>query len=367
MGLFDKFKNEFIDIIEFLDNSNNTIVFRFERYQNEIKNGAKLIVREGQVAVFINEGVLADVFSPGTYTLETSNMPILSTLKGWKYGFNSPFKAEVYFVSTRNFIDQKWGTKNAITLDDERFGMLEIRAFGSYTFKIADARKFITEIVGTDGEFTTEEVSGQLKSSIVTLFTDAIGEAKLPVESYAANLNEISSTIFGFMKDDFANYGIEVSKFLLENVSMPEEIKKEIFELSRLNRIDLSKLTQYKTAQAIEAAAKNPSGIAGAGVGMGAGFAMGNQMENAFSNPVQQPITNQQAPPPLPTSISYFVAINNQQSGPFGESQLNEMVRNGQLTRETLVWNQGMAGWQKSETISELQKMFSLTPPPLPL
>ena len=211
MNLFKKLKGELIDIIEFLDNSQNTIVHRFERYQNEIKNGAQLIVREGQQAVFVNEGQIADVFTPGTYTLNTQNLPILSTLKGWKYGFNSPFKAEVYFVSTRNFIDQRWGTKTPIILNDNRFGMIEIRSYGTYTFKITEAGKFIKEIVGTNGTFTTEQINEQLRSTIVTRFTDAIGEANLPVETYAANLNELSSTIFGYMQDDFTAYGMDVT------------------------------------------------------------------------------------------------------------------------------------------------------------
>ena len=154
MGIFDKIKeklkHEFIDIIEWLDYTDDTICHRFERYQNEIKNNAKLIVREGQKAVFINEGQLADVFEPGTYDLATKNLPILATLKGWKYGFNSPFKAEVYFVNTHLFTDEKWGTKNPVTLNDERFGLVEIRAFGTYAFKINDPGKFIVDIVGTD-------------------------------------------------------------------------------------------------------------------------------------------------------------------------------------------------------------------------
>ena len=364
MGFFDKLRNEFIDIIEFLDNSSNTIVYRFDRYQNEIKNGAKLIVREGQQAVFINEGVIADVFHPGTYTLTTQNLPILTTLKGWKYGFDSPFKAEVYFVSTRLFLDQKWGTRNGITLQDERFGMLEIRAFGTYTFKISDASKFIKEIVGTEGSFTSEQITEQLKSIIVTRFTDAIAEANMPVETYAANLNELSEVIFNYMKDEFGEFGLIVSKFLLENVSMPEEIKKEIFELSRLNKIDINKLMQYKSAQAIEAAANNPSGIAGAGVGMGAGFGMASQMAQSFNQ--QTAAQSQNTPPPLPGSAAYFVAVNNQQSGPFDEKQLVELVKNGQLKRETLVWNSGMSGWEKADSVAELQSLFSITPPPLP-
>ncbi|GEM55925.1 antifreeze protein [Flavobacterium branchiophilum] len=361
MGIFDKLRNEFIDIIECIDQGSQTIVWRFERYQNEIKNDAKLIVREGQQAVFINEGTIADVFLPGTYTLNTQNLPLLSTLQGWKYGFNSPFKAEVYFVSTRQFIDQKWGTKNAITLNDDRFGMLEIRAYGNYCFRITDAGKFIKEIVGTEGVFTTDAIGDQLRTTIVTRFTDAIGEAKIPVESYAANLNELSQTIFSYMQDDFAAYGMEVSQFLLENVSMPDEIKKEIFELSRLNKIDITRLTQYKTAQAIEAAAQNPSGVAGAGVGMGAGFAMGNQMNQAF-NTAQNPVS----PPPLPSSVAYFVALNGQQAGPFAESQLLDLIQKGQLNTESLIWFQGASGWQKAGLVAAISGLFSQSPPPLP-
>lgn len=373
MGIFDRLKNEFLDIIEFIDNSNNTLVYRFERFQNEIKNNSKLIVREGQQAIFMNEGKIADIFNAGTYTLNTQNLPILSTLKGWKYDFNSPFKAEVYFINTRNFIDQKWGTKNPLILNDDRFGMLEIRAFGTYTFKIIDAQKFIREIVGTDGQFTTDEITEQLKSIIVSRFTDAIGEANLPIESYVGNTNELSATIFAIMKDDFAVYGIELSKFLLENTSMPDDVKKEIFELSRLNKIDMQKFTQYKTAQSIEKAAENPSGIAGTAFSFGTGMNMARQMMQSFdglsqnSSSTQTSFSSHQVPPPLPTEgKSFFVAINNVQSGPFNQSQLLSLIQNKQLSADTLVWNQGMTGWEKASTISELQNLFSQSPPPLP-
>lgn len=373
MGIFDRLKNEFLDIIEFIDNSNNTLVYRFERFQNEIKNNSKLIVREGQLAIFMNEGKLADIFKAGTHTLNTQNLPILSTLKGWKYEFNSPFKAEVYFINTRNFIDQKWGTKNPLILNDERFGMLEVRAFGTYAFKIVDAQKFILEIVGTDGQFTTDEITEQLKSIIVSRFTDAIGEANLPIESYVGNTNELSATIFAIMKDDFAAYGIELSKFLLENTSMPDDVKKEIFELSRLNKIDMQKFTQYKTAQSIEKAAENPSGIAGTAFSFGTGMNMARQMMQSFdglsqnSSTTQTSFSSHQVPPPLPTEgKSFFVAINNVQSGPFNQSQLLSLIQNKQLSADTLVWNQGMTGWEKASTISELQSLFSQSPPPLP-
>ncbi|TNF49964.1 MAG: antifreeze protein, partial [Bacteroidetes bacterium] len=283
MGLFDKIKGEFIDIIEWTDDSNDVIVYRFDRYQNEIKNGAKLTVREGQVAVFVNEGTIADVFVPGMYTLTTQNLPILSTLKGWKYGFNSPFKAEVYFVNTRNFTAQKWGTKNPIIINDDRFGMLELRAFGTFVMRVKDAPVFLKEIVGTDGQFTTSEIAEHLRSMVVTRVTDAIGESNLPIENYASNANEISQYLQDVINPEFEGFGMEMTKFLIENVSMPEEIKAEIFELSRLNKIDINKLAQLKAAKAIEKAASNESGTAGAGMGMGMGFAMAQQMGQAFS------------------------------------------------------------------------------------
>lgn len=371
MSLFKKLRAEFIDIIEWLDDSNDTLVYRFERYQNEIKNGAKLTVREGQMAVFINEGTIADVFGPGMYALTTANLPILSTLKGWKYGFNSPFKAEVYFVSTRNITDQKWGTKNPITLSDQRFGMLELRAFGTYVIRVKDAPVFIKEIVGTDGHFTTAEIAEQLRSMIVTRFSNAIGEANLPVESYAGQLNELSDYVHTVIAPEFMKYGIEVTKFLVENISMPEEIKKEIFELSRLNAIDINKLAQLKAAKAIELAASNESGTAGAGMGMGMGFAMANTMGQAFAgNMGQQQQAPQQGaqavPPPVPPALSFHAVINGQQAGPYDLNTLNQMAASKQFTAETLVWRAGMANWQAAGEINELKPIFANVPPPIP-
>jgi len=372
MGLFSSIRGEFIDIIEWLDDSNNTIVYRFERHDNEIKNNAKLVVREGQVAVFINEGKLADIFTPGTYTLSTQNLPILSTLKGWKYGFDSPFKAEVYFVSTRKFTDQKWGTKNPITLSDDRFGMIEIRAFGTYVMRINEADKFIKEIVGTDGHFTTEEISAQLRSLVVTRFTDAIGESGITVEKFAANTNELSELSKDIMQKEFNVYGIELNKFLIENISMPEEVKKEIFELSRLEKIDLNKLAKMKAAKAMEVAAGNESGTAGAGMGMGMGFAMANQMGQSFTQQPQQQAPQQQVPqappppPPIPPALTFHAVINGQQAGPYDMNTLQQLVSQNQVTKETLVWRQGMANWIAVAQVPELNNLFGAVPPPLP-
>jgi membrane protease subunit (stomatin/prohibitin family) len=363
MGLFDKIKNEFIDIIEWIDNSNDTIIWKFPRYQNEIKMGAKLTVRESQQAVFMNEGKIADVLLPGMHTLQTQNMPILSTLKGWKYGFNSPFKADVYYVSTKQFIDQKWGTKNPITLSDPRFGFIELRSFGSFAFRVTDAGKFIKEIAGTDEHYTTEEVTAQLRSMIVTKFTDAVGEGNIPVEKFAANLEELSKLGMEKLNADFAEYGLTITKFLVENVSMPEELKKEIFSYSRLqSNIDVNKLAQFNTANAIKDAAKN-EGIGGAGVGMGVGFGMGNMMNNMMNNSGSNNLgTNNPPPPPI---TQFHVVVNGAQAGPFNLQQLQAMVGSGQLTKTTMVWKAGMANWGAAELQAELVSLFNNVPPPI--
>ncbi|GAK96057.1 hypothetical protein JCM19294_2839 [Nonlabens tegetincola] len=376
MSIFDKIKeklsHEFIDIVEWLDYTDDTIAHRFERYQNEIKNGAKLIVREGQAAVFVNEGQLADVFTPGTYDLTTQNLPILSTLKGWKYGFNSPFKAEVYFVNTHLFTDEKWGTKNPITLSDDRFGLVEIRAFGTYAFKINDPGKFIIDIVGTDNNFTNFEINEHLKSLIATRFTDTVGEANLPIELYAANTSELSETCKEVMQPEFLGVGISLERFYIENVSMPEELKKEIFEYSRIDKLDLDKLTKFKTAKAIEAAAANEGGTAGAGMGMGMGFVLAQQMGgmmNPTAGTAAAPQTQSApvAPPPLPQAVQYFYALNGAQAGPVPFEQLRALFAGRTVNKETLIWRAGLDGWKALKDIDELKVFLGgTTPPPLP-
>lgn len=366
MGIFDKIKGEFIDIIEWLDTSNNTMIYRFDRHGNEIKNNAKLTVRESQVAVFINEGQIADVFEPGMYTLSTQNLPILSTLKGWKYGFNSPFKAEVYFVNTKNFTDLKWGTKNPIMMRDADFGIVRVRAFGSYCIRIRNAAKFIKEIAGTDGRFTTEEINEQLKNIILTRFTDILGESKIPVLDLAANYNELSEFISKKIAHEFDEYGLEVTKFLIENVSVPPEVEAAIDKRSSMGAVgNLNAYMQFQTANALENAAKT-GGEANAGIGMGMGFAMANQMAGMFNQQQNQQNQNQQVPPPPPGQILYFVAVNGQQTGPYNLQQLAQMAQQGSFNTQSMVWKQGMAQWAEAGTIGELAQVFQQVPPPPP-
>ncbi len=359
MGLFDKLKGELIDIIEWTDDSSNTMVWRFPRYQNEIKMGARLTVRETQNAVFVNEGKIADLYKPGLYTLSTQNMPIMTTLQGWKYGFNSPFKAEVYFVNTKQFIDQKWGTKNPIMLRDAEFGPIRLRAFGTYAIRVIDPGKFIKEIAGTQAHFTTEEITDQLRDLIITRFTDAVAESKIPVLDLAANYNELSKFIGDKINPEFGDYGIEIAKFLVENISLPSEVEAALDKRSSMGILgNLNQYAQFQAANAMEAAAKNPGGGASEGIGMGMGFAMANQMSQSMNQN-----KNNDGPPPLP---GFHVAVNGAQQGPFQTDALKQMVQQGTLTRDSLVWKPGMTAWQKAGEVAELKAILDSAPPPLP-
>ena len=228
MGLFSWLFGQFIDVIEWTDNSQDTMVYRFNRQGNEIKYGAKLTVRESQMAVFVNEGVIADILGPGIYELETKNIPILTSLQHWDHGFNSPFKAEVYFISTKRFIDLKWGTKNPIMVRDPEFDMVRLRAFGTYEIRINDAKTFLNEIVGTDGHFTTDEVEAQLTNLIVSKFATIMGQDDTPALDLAANYEKFGTYITEHMAPSFTEYGLELTRMLVENISLPEEVEKAI-------------------------------------------------------------------------------------------------------------------------------------------
>jgi len=366
MGLFDKIRGEFVDIIEWLDPTSDTMVYRFPRFQNEIKYGAKLTVRETQLAVFINEGQLADVYKPGLYTLTTENMPLLTTLKGWSYGFNSPFKAEVYFINTKNFTDLKWGSPNPIMHRDPEFGPIRIRAFGNYAMKVADPVKFIKEIVGTEGNFTTDEISDQLRNIVITRFTNALGESKIPVLDMASNFDEISKFCENKIKPEFLEYGIDLTKFLVSSITLPEDVEKALDSRSSMGIIgDLNRFTQFQAAQSMEDAANNPAGGgAASGMGMGMGFGMANMMMNTMN---QQQQTAAPAPPPLPGAVKYFVAIGGQQSGPFDLNTLRQMAMQNQLSRDTLVWKEGMAACNAAGNQIDLTSIFGSVPPPIPM
>lgn len=370
MGLFEKLKAEFIDIVEWLDDgSRDTLIYRFPRYHNEIKNGAKLTVRESQVAVFVSEGQIADVFKPGMYSLETRNLPILATLKGWKYGFNSPFKAEVYFVNTRQFNDRKWGTKNPVMMRDPEFGPIRLRAFGTYAMRVADPVGVIREISGTSGHFTAEDITDQLRNIIITRFTDAMAEARIPAMDMATQYDELSKLVKEKISPEFEQYGLELTKLLVENISFPPEVEAAIDKRSSMGVIgNLNQYMQYQTANSIPDAARNPGGIASGGIGLGMGFAAAQQMTGAFQPAQNQPYATAPGapPPPIPGGVQYYVVIHGQQAGPFNEFTLRQMIQQQSINRDSLVWKQGMSNWTRAADVQEVVNLFTQTPPPPP-
>ncbi|MFA6009108.1 MAG: SPFH domain-containing protein [Desulfobacteraceae bacterium] len=369
MALWEKAKAEFVDIIEWTDDSRDTMVWRFPRFQNEIKYGAKLTVRESQVAVFVSQGTIADVFKPGMVSLTTKNLPVLTTLKSWAYGFDSPFKAEVYFINTKNFTDLKWGTKNPVMLRDPEFGPVRMRAFGTYVMKVKDPATFIREIVGTDAHFTVDEISDQLRSMISGRFADILAESRIPVLDLASNYKDLSTFITQRLASEFMAYGLELTLLVIENISLPPEVEEALDKRTSMGIIgDLNKYTQFQAANAMEKAAANPGGDASAGIGMGMGFAMANQMGKVLQPEAQQKPLAGDAPPPIPgeASVVYFVALGGEQKGPFAAKIIREMIKDKALRPGTLMWKKGLGSWVKASEIPELKEAFDAVPPPIP-
>ncbi len=377
MGLMDKLKGELIDIIEWLDDSRDTIVWRFPRYDNEIKMGAKLVVRESQTGVFVNEGQIADCYTPGTYTLQTQNMPILSTLKGWKYGFESPFKAEVYFVNTRLFTDMKWGTQNPVMVRDPEFGMVRLRAFGAYAARVTDPAKLLRELVGTDPQFRTEEVREYLRQMIVGRLGSALATAQVPMLDLAAQQGSIGARLAGVLSEELAPVGIEIPTFIIENISVPPEVEAALDKRTQMGILgNLDQYTQFQAANALEQAATNPSGGASEGIGLGMGMAMGQRMAQQMGGqqtggqpaaPVPAAGGAADGPPPLPSSAQWYIGVAGQQQGPFDEPALRAHVAAGTLTAATLVWRAGMGQWTPADDVPEVASVLASAPPPLPL
>ncbi len=367
MAIWDKIRGEFIDIIAWTAPTESELMaYRFPRYQNEIKMGAKLTVREGQAAVFVNEGQIADVFNPGMYELSTQNMPVLTTMRGWKYGFNSPFKAEVYFVQTKQFTDLKWGTSNPIVMRDAEFGAVRLRAYGTYVIKVVDPKTFIQQLVSTDPEFEVYEISSQLRNVIVSRFADVIAEMKIPVLDLAGNYDKLGKFICARINDEFTAFGIDLLNFYIENVSLPTQVEEVLDRRTAMGVVgNLDAYMKYQTAEALREAAQNPSGgAAGVGVGLGAGLGMAQRMMESMSAHAGAGSAN--VPPPLPGAKAYHAAIGGRQQGPFDLNALREKIAASQITRDTLVWAPGMANWLPAEQVTEVAELFTLAPPPLP-
>ncbi len=350
MGLFDFIGGQFIEVIEWLDPTNTTLVYRFDQTSNnEIKQGAKLIVRPGQTAVFVNEGHLADIFETGTHELFTRNLPILSKLKAWPYGFNSPFKAEVYFFSLRTFTDLKWGTATPITLRDPEFGPVRVRAYGSYAIQITDPARMLEHLVSTDGLFQVDEISNQIRNTIVSSFASWLGRSQIPVLDLAAQYQDLGLTIKEGIQGDLKLYGLQLTQLLIENISLPPEVEQALDKRTSMGILgNMQQYTQFQAANAIEAAAQNPGG-GGQALNWGMGMAMGQQMMNAIQQPPQPP-PPPVTPPPPPVSAVWYLTHEGQTTGPL---TLEHLLQQG-ISGETLLWKSGMASWQKAADLAEV-------------
>lgn len=303
MGLMDYLKGQFLEIIQWTDDSRDTLSWRFPDEDKEIKRGAQLIVRESQVAQFVYLGQFGDTFGPGKHDLVTDNIPILSTLKGWKYGFESPFKADVYFVNTRLFTGNKWGTSNPIMMRDQDFGIVRVRAFGTFDFKVSDPKMFLKEVAGSDHHFRLDEFSDTMRSRIVSVFSDALATAKVPVLDLATRYSELGDALLPLINPiTTAKYGIEIASFILENASVPPEVEQAIDKRSSMSAIgNLNEYVKFQMAQGM--AQGGGTGPAGAAAEIAMGFGMAQQMmaQGVFSPAAMPPPIPGPIPPSLPT------------------------------------------------------------------
>mgnify|MGYP001117036991 CR=1 FL=1 len=371
MGIFDFLTGEFIDVIHWTDDTRDTMVWRFEREDHEIKYGAKLTVREGQSAVFVHEGQLADVFTPGLYMLETNNMPVLTTLQHWDHGFKSPFKSEIYFVDTTRFNGLKWGTKNPIMLRDPEFGPTRIRAFGTYSVRVAEPGKFLTEIVGTDGEFTMDEISFQVRNIIVQAFSRIIAASKIPVLDMAANTADLGKMIATEISGVVAEYGLVIPEFYIENISLPPAVEAVLDKRTSMGIVgNLDNYMKFNAAEAMGAEGSAMAASMGAGMGAGMGMAMAGGMQagpwGAMGAAPAAPAAVAPPPPPPPAEHVWHIAEAGATKGPFSKAAMGRMATSGDLTRDTHVWTAGQDGWKRAEDVMELAQLFTILPPPPP-
>jgi len=319
MGIKDFLKKQFIDVIHWTEESDGILAYRYPMQDFEIQYGGQLTVRESQMAVFVNEGKVADVFAPGRYQLTTQTLPLLTNLMNWDKMFQSPFKSDVYFFSTRLQINQKWGTPNAITIRDKEFGAVRLRAFGIYTYQIFDAKEFHIHVSGTRERYTVEELEGQLRNSIVASMTDLFAESAIPFLDMAANQDELGTRLKLKLDPEFTRLGLGLSTLQVQNVSLPDELQKILDQRIGMGLVgDMSRLTQYQTAQSIPIAAANEGGGAGVGAGLGAGLAMGQTMASSMMNSLQ-------VGKPSPETASDITALLE---------KLHDLMSKGILTKE---------------------------------
>ncbi|OYQ85842.1 SPFH domain-containing protein [Wohlfahrtiimonas chitiniclastica] len=319
MGLGRFIRKQFIDVIQWPEPDPALLMWQFPVDDQEIQNGASLIVRESQVALFVNEGRLADAFPAGSYQLTTNNLPILTNLQNWSRFFESPFKSDVYFFNTKQQMARGWGTAQPITIRDNEFGLVSIRSFGTYSYRIVDVKKFFTEIAGITDAFYAHQLDDQLRNVCITTLSSILGNKNIPFIDMAANLSALSQLIEEALQAHFAALGLQLEGFLIESITLPPALQKTLDERISMGIIgDLSKYTQYQMASSIPLAAQNEGGAAGVGMSMGAGLSMGQMMAEAMNAPKSAPQTN--AAPSNPHTAKL--------------SQLNELLQQGLITAE---------------------------------
>jgi len=293
MAFMDFLKKQFIDVIHWTEEKNGVLAHRYPTRDFEIQNGAKLTVRESQMALLVDEGQLADVFGPGLYTLDTETLPLLTNLKNWDKLFASPFKSEVYFFSTRQQLDRKWGTPNPITIRDKEFGIVRLRAFGIYSYHLADPKKFYLNVSGSREDFTCEEMEGQLRNTLIGSMTDMFGESGVSFIDMAANQEEFGAALKQKLLPVFDSFGLALDALVVQNVSLPEELQKVLDTRISMNVLgDMDRYTKYQVATSIPLAAQNEGGLAGAGAGLGAGLGIGQAFTQAMNPTIQPPQTS---------------------------------------------------------------------------
>ncbi len=374
MGFFDKLKGEIVDIVEWLDDTNGqTLVWRFPRWQNEIKNGAQLTVRPGQTAVFVDQGRIADVFTEGMYQLTTANIPILSTLKGWKHGFNSPFKSEVYFVSTKVIAGLKWGTPQPLMMRDPDFGVIRVGAFGTYSIRCTDPKALLTQLVGTDGHYDTEELGQVMRSLMQQSIAEVIGQSKVAALDLIGNYGKLADEIKARVETQIDDeYGLDLTSVQVVNINVPESVQKAMDQRASMGALGSGSLGPAPNMAAFQQFQMGNSmgnlggGGAGAGMNMGMGLALAGQMMNQQQH--SPAVMAAPPPPPLPTAAQWYFGINGQNVGPLAVDVVRQFVQMGQIRGDTLAWTNGQASWLPASQVPALQQFFMAAggPPPLP-
>jgi membrane protease subunit (stomatin/prohibitin family) len=375
MTLRNFIQGELIDIVEWLESSTDAMAWRFDRPNNELKNGAKLIVRPGQVALFVEQGTVADVFQPGSHELVTKNLPLLSKIRGWKYGFESPFKAEIVFVSTRQFTSLKWGTKTPVMTRDPGLGAIRLRAYGTYAMRVRDAESFVRELVGANSSYTIGEISDQIRDMVVARFAELLGEKPIPVLQLAANYRELGEMAAEKLAVELARFGVELTQLVVESIALPDEVAATLDQKTRLGLLgsDISSYAQLQAADAIRDSARN-TGAGGAGAAIGVGLGMAQQLAsaagqamdaNAVKN-VNAPASSGApqtpppiAPPPLPNALAVWLGVRGTPTGPLDLAGLKQHFRDGTLTNDTLAWRAGMSEWKPASQLPELANVLS--------